>query len=209
MTICSLTTGDNFYVIMSGECEVIVTPKAGGVGIVVATIEAGGSFGELALMYNCPRAASVVCASRCKLWALERSSFERQLRKFSAERADMSRHLNPQTGYMLLQVFENLTKSFLFVFSDRSLVCDGGYVLQFAIEANLSCRLKPGESSHGCCLCTSASDPKPYLDCDLKVSLSIPQSRSSRSTETLKPPSMCQSVLFLSTDEKEILIAKR
>lgn len=46
----------------------------------VSTIEAGGSFGELALMYNAPRAATVVSAeSQCTLWAVERVTFRRIL----------------------------------------------------------------------------------------------------------------------------------
>jgi len=42
----------------------------------VATIAAGGSFGELALMYNAPRAATVTCSSNnATLWALDRVTF--------------------------------------------------------------------------------------------------------------------------------------
>ncbi len=36
----------------------------------------GDAFGELALLYNCPRAASIVCSSNeCILWALDRETF--------------------------------------------------------------------------------------------------------------------------------------
>lgn len=48
--------GDNFYVIDSGEVDVFVN------GDLMTTIKAGGSFGELALIYGTPRAATVkVC----------------------------------------------------------------------------------------------------------------------------------------------------
>jgi len=36
---------------------------------------AGSTFGELALMYNAPRAASVVATSDASLWAMERETF--------------------------------------------------------------------------------------------------------------------------------------
>ena len=43
-------------------------------------IEPGGSFGELALMYNAPRAATVMSAEAgCTLWALDRITFRRIL----------------------------------------------------------------------------------------------------------------------------------
>lgn len=62
--------GDNFYVIQEGSVKIIVN------GNQVATKGVGGSFGELALMYNAPRTATVACDGRAKLWALDRSSFQ-------------------------------------------------------------------------------------------------------------------------------------
>lgn len=41
----------------------------------VAEVGAGGSFGELALMYGAPRAASVQAVEDSKVWALGRSDF--------------------------------------------------------------------------------------------------------------------------------------
>ena len=46
--------GDNLYVIESGLCEVLIQGKG-----VVHRYDNEGSFGELALMYNAPRAATV------------------------------------------------------------------------------------------------------------------------------------------------------
>jgi cAMP-dependent protein kinase regulator len=57
-----------------------VQPGSEGLGPKVATIEPGGSFGELALMYNAPRAATVMSAEAgCTLWALDRITFRRIL----------------------------------------------------------------------------------------------------------------------------------
>lgn len=55
-------------------------PGPDGLGEKVATIEPGGSFGELALMYNAPRAATVMSAEpSSNLWALDRVTFRRIL----------------------------------------------------------------------------------------------------------------------------------
>lgn len=89
-------TGDYFYVVEKGRFDVYVN-KAGslqrgpdGLGEKVTTIEAGGSFGELALMYNAPRAATVVSAEPdCMLWSLDRTTFRRILMESTFARRRM------------------------------------------------------------------------------------------------------------------------
>jgi len=78
--------GDYFYVIENGDFDIYINPSgsvetgADGLGNKVGTIGPGGSFGELALMYNAPRAATVVSASKGGLlWALDRVTFRRIL----------------------------------------------------------------------------------------------------------------------------------
>lgn len=62
--------GDNFYVIDSGEVDVFVN------GEFVLSIKEGGSFGELALIYGTPRAATVIAKTDdIKLWAIDRLSY--------------------------------------------------------------------------------------------------------------------------------------
>eukprot|EP00163_Fabomonas_tropica_P011626 TRINITY_DN223_c0_g1_i2.p1 TRINITY_DN223_c0_g1~~TRINITY_DN223_c0_g1_i2.p1 ORF type:complete len:752 (+),score=231.92 TRINITY_DN223_c0_g1_i2:422-2677(+) len=69
--------GDNFYVLASGSCRVDMTK--GGVATHVGDVGPGGSFGELALMYNTPRAATITCSEDCVLWAVDRVTFRRIL----------------------------------------------------------------------------------------------------------------------------------
>lgn len=66
-------TGDFLFVIEEGalECKI----KIDGVDKVVKTCEAGDAFGELSLLYNCPRAASVDAREACVLWQLDRDTF--------------------------------------------------------------------------------------------------------------------------------------
>jgi cAMP-dependent protein kinase regulator len=78
--------GDYFYVVESGSFDIHINPSGSvqsgpeGMGNKVASIGPGGSFGELALMYNAPRAATVVSSSKGgMLWALDRVTFRRIL----------------------------------------------------------------------------------------------------------------------------------
>lgn len=65
--------GDNFYVIDQGEVDVFVNDEH------VTTIGEGGSFGELALIYGTPRAATVKAKGDVKLWGIDRDSYRRIL----------------------------------------------------------------------------------------------------------------------------------
>ena len=48
-------------------------------GIVVSTLENGKSFGELALLYNTPRAATVHAVTQSVVFALDRETFRNTL----------------------------------------------------------------------------------------------------------------------------------
>jgi CRP-like cAMP-binding protein len=61
--------GDRFYIIASGEVQVDVD------GASVRTIGAGGSFGEIALLRQIPRTASVTAVTPVELLALDRHHF--------------------------------------------------------------------------------------------------------------------------------------
>jgi len=62
--------GDNFYMIDTGSVEVSID------GTKRHMLNQGDSFGELAIMYNAPRAATCTAATNCKLWALDRATFK-------------------------------------------------------------------------------------------------------------------------------------
>jgi len=68
--------GDYFYVVDSGVLDCYI--KINGEEKKVLTYDNTGAFGELALMYNTPRAATIVSQEECVLWALDRTTF-RQL----------------------------------------------------------------------------------------------------------------------------------
>lgn len=65
--------GNVMWVIEQGtlECSKVID----GVEKVVKTCRRGDVFGELALLYSCPRAASVTSRDKCVLWELDRETF--------------------------------------------------------------------------------------------------------------------------------------
>lgn len=71
--------GDFFYIVDSGTYDIYVQRKADLPPERVMVATAGMSFGELALMYNVPRAATVQCVEAGALWCLEREVFQMML----------------------------------------------------------------------------------------------------------------------------------
>ncbi|ESN90385.1 hypothetical protein HELRODRAFT_108583 [Helobdella robusta] len=69
--------GDNFYVIETGVFDVFISREVSSSSNGATSPTSSGSFGELALMYNMPRAASVVAVTEGTLWAMDRKSFRR------------------------------------------------------------------------------------------------------------------------------------
>jgi len=79
--------GDNFYLIEKGEVDVYIESKEGDERKLVNSYSDGDSFGELAIMYNAPRAATCISKNGpVKLWALDRTSFKIILMKSAIEK---------------------------------------------------------------------------------------------------------------------------
>lgn len=76
--------GDFLFVIETGSLECI--KKIDGEDKVVKTCEPGDVFGELALLYNCPRAASVVAKNECVCWQLDRETFNHIVKEAAANK---------------------------------------------------------------------------------------------------------------------------
>lgn len=88
--------GDYFYVVEKGTFDIFINPTGSiepgpqGMGNKVNSIGPGGSFGELALMYNAPRAATVISTEpNSTLWALDRVTFRRILMDSAFQRRRM------------------------------------------------------------------------------------------------------------------------
>ena len=105
------TVGDRFYIVDDGSFEVRILPegekdKDGNGGNRVHVYEGSRennshpSFGELALMYSAPRAASIIAQTDGHLWALHRYAFK----KITAEQSSRK-----DAEKVLRKVFKSLT----------------------------------------------------------------------------------------------------
>lgn len=81
--------GDNFYVIERGQYEVYVKDPHTSVDNTIHMYDNGGAFGELALLYKMPRAATVKAITNGTLWAMDRQTFRRILLKSAYKKRKM------------------------------------------------------------------------------------------------------------------------
>ena len=102
-------TGDHLYIVESGTFHVTVN------GVKVAMREKGTLFGELALMYNSPRAATVTAVSDSVVWVLDRYTFRRTIQSNDSKKFDLYikflkkvELLNPLAEYERKRVAEAL-----------------------------------------------------------------------------------------------------
>jgi CRP-like cAMP-binding protein/predicted MFS family arabinose efflux permease len=61
--------GDRFYVLLEGEAEVTIGGKS------IRRLVAGDCFGEIALLHDVPRTATVTTIGEVRLWSLDRAAF--------------------------------------------------------------------------------------------------------------------------------------
>ena len=89
---CVIRQGDDggdFYVIDSGIYHVFVASHLKLPPRQVGHYVGSGSFGELALMYNMPRSATVQAVTQGSLWVMDRSTFRRIVLKIACKQLKM------------------------------------------------------------------------------------------------------------------------
>lgn len=140
--------GDYFYLIDKGKFNAYIEDPQGN-EVLVMEYEDDGFFGELALLHNQPRAATVKAASEGFLWAVCRQTFNRlivrrafQKRKMYMELLDGVPALRPLSEYEKMQVTDALFGKFYS--TDEVIVKEGdeGDGMYFIVEGKVSVRQK-------------------------------------------------------------------
>jgi CRP-like cAMP-binding protein len=78
--------GVNFYAVAEGSCTITVQ-HGSGPSVRYGNVGPGNSFGELALLYNTPRAATVKAEVPTELWVLDRATYRAICRHYKSLRA--------------------------------------------------------------------------------------------------------------------------
>jgi len=167
--------GDNFYIIDSGSIDVRIesiskSNSNGSEGSnnsddsgekktnlkeesrLVATYTVGDSFGELAIMYNAPRAATCIAREGVRLWALDRKSFKIILMKTAIAKRNLYKAflrqvpiLSQLTEYEVLTIADALREE---IFNDGDEICregDAGDRFYIIKEGSVVCTKLAGD----------------------------------------------------------------
>lgn len=78
--------GNSMFLIEDGTFDCIIKFKNTGEEKVVKSCKQGDVFGELALLYNCPRAASVQATSTSTVWELDRDTFSNVVKEAASNK---------------------------------------------------------------------------------------------------------------------------
>jgi cGMP-dependent protein kinase len=90
--------GNNFFVIASGKLEVLQN------GSKINTLNAGDSFGEMALLQDKPRSATVRTKSICNLWGVDRSTFRKAVQSINEANYEQNKQFLEN-----VEIFKRLT----------------------------------------------------------------------------------------------------
>lgn len=133
--------GDTFYLLEDGTVDVYIK-KGGADEIKVHTYKPGDSFGELAIMYNAPRAATCRVNTKSTLWALDRVSF-----KVIVVAAAMQKREVYKSFLSQVQILSTLTEMEILTLADslaEEKYADGDVICKQGDEGNYFYIVKDG-----------------------------------------------------------------
>ncbi|EQC32872.1 AGC protein kinase [Saprolegnia diclina VS20] len=123
------TPGNVFYILESGACAILVNNE------VVGQYASGDAFGELALLYNSPRAATIKALAPCSLWTVDRTSF-RKILATTASTMQLSRVQFLQNVDLLQRLSNNQLQKVAAAMKLETFA-DGSYIIRQGEEGHL------------------------------------------------------------------------
>lgn len=89
-----------FFIIDNGTVQVEIDKK------MIRQMTRGQSFGELALLYNAPRSASIKTLNYCNFWAIQRKTFRKIVEQFTIKHFTDNRAFLDKVNF-----FQSMTNS--------------------------------------------------------------------------------------------------
>lgn len=149
-------TGNCFFILESGMCDIVVD------GQLVGKYNNGDAFGELALLYNCPRAATILATTGCILWSVERTMF-RKIMATTASATQLAR-VNFLKNVELLQRLSNNQLQKVAAALKLQRFNDGEYIIRQGEDGNTFYIIVEGKVR-----CTSRSASPDAVEKELMV----------------------------------------
>ena len=136
--------GSELFVVESGtlSCTKVFPGKSE--ATFLKKYEAGEAFGELALLYNAPRAASIQADNDSLLWSLDRDTFNNIVKDSSRKRREKYEHFLEQVK--ILETMEPYERSVLSdAFVEENFKA-GDYIIRAGEEGNKFYLIEDGEA---------------------------------------------------------------
>ncbi len=88
----------SYFILARGSLDIIINNE------VKKTIKEGEGFGELALLFNAPRSASIKALEKCGLWGIDRNTFRKAVEEMSSKKCKENRDFMENVNF-----FQSLT----------------------------------------------------------------------------------------------------
>lgn len=84
----------SFFIVESGSVEVVINDAIKG------QMGRGECFGELALLYNAPRSATIKAVSECRLWGIDRTTFRKKVEDITLAEYEINREFLQKVRFL-------------------------------------------------------------------------------------------------------------
>lgn len=101
--------GDNLYVVENGVLSCFKLFPGNTEETYLKKYQPGESFGELALLYNCPRAATIRADAEALLWSLDRNTFNHIVKGAASKKREKYEHFLQEVK--VLQTMDSYERS--------------------------------------------------------------------------------------------------